>query len=86
MIQALSDRIFVRLCPFEAEKKTLILPETALPTDTANTGEVISVGELVTSVQIGDKIIFHPFDELATPDPAIVVIREKSLLGRWDKV
>lgn len=81
MIQALSDRIFVKLEQVENDSSPLILPETALNPSTANEGIVLSVGEHVHTVKEGDRVIFHPFDELATPDPDIVVIREKSLLG-----
>ena len=59
----------------------IILPPTALNKQKANVGQVVAVGEKVTSVTVGDEVMFHPFDELETPDPSLVVIREKSLLA-----
>ena len=83
MITPVSDRIFISL---EAEKSTspLIQIKQMLSPSKANQGTVIAIGSAVKSVQKGDKVLFHPFDELETPDPNIVVIREKSLLARID--
>ena len=83
MIQPLFDRIFIRLK--KENTSSLILPEEGLNMYTANQGIVVAVGEKVNSVQAGDEVIFHPFDELPTFDPDLVVIREKSLLGKINK-
>lgn len=79
---AISDRIFIRL---EAPQKSLSgLILTNNPERTM--GIVESVGPLVTAVQPGDKVLFHVFDELPTYDPDVVVIRQNSLLGRFEPI
>ena len=76
------DRIFIKLKQEKSTPETgIILPPTALNMQKANVGQVVAVGEKVTSVTVGDEVMFHPFDELETPDPSLVVIREKSLLA-----
>ena len=76
------DRIFIKLKQENSTPETgIILPPTALNMQKANVGQVVAVGEKVTSVTVGDEVMFHPFDELETPDPSLVVIREKSLLA-----
>ena len=77
MIKAITDRVLVRLEPPKEESK--IIFDTPLASRV--TGVVESVGEKVSSVKIGDKILFHVFDELPTLDKDLVVLREKSILG-----
>lgn len=79
---AVSDRIFIRLEQPKAQAGGLILTEEPVRT----IGIVESVGPLVHSVQAGDKVLFHVFDELPTYDKDVVVIRENSLLGRFKAV
>ena len=79
-MKPLTDRIFIRL-ENKYEKTPLIFKPFSLDKQRANIGVVEEVGQLVTSVKKGDKVMFHPFDELETPDEDIVVIREKSLLA-----
>ena len=78
--RAIGDRVFIRL---EAkENKTtggLYLPETSETDRTI--GIVESAGEKVTVVKVGDRVLFHIFDELPSNDPDVVVVRENSLLG-----
>ncbi len=74
------DRVFIRLD--KAEKKTeggIILTENH--EDEKTIGVVESVGEEVTCVKAGDRVLFHVFDELPTYDPDVVVVRQNSLLG-----
>lgn len=75
---AVSDRIFVRLEQEESKSGLVFLSDEMRP---RSIGVVESVGPLVTSVQIGDKVLFHAFDELPSYDENVVVIRENSLLG-----
>ena len=76
---AVSDRIFVRLdLPEKGNIITLHTPQTR------TIGTVESIGPLVRSVQVGDRVLFHGFDELPTYDENVVVIRERSLLGRFE--
>lgn len=77
--QAVSDRIFIQLDEPDSSSK-LILTDQKRP---RNRGTVISVGPLVDSVEVGDRVLFHMFDELPTYDENVVVIRENSLLGRF---
>lgn len=82
MVKAVMDRIFIRL---EKEKKTsggIILAETIETPRTV--GIVESVGDEVTSVKVGDKVLFHVWDDLPTYDPDVVVVRESSILGVYD--
>ena len=79
MFKAVSDRIFVRL--EQKTKASIMLPDEKRYTDR---GVVESVGERVSGVKAGDKVIFHLFDELPLPEDGLVVIRQKSLLGIWE--
>ncbi|MBQ0114200.1 MAG: hypothetical protein KBT03_13805 [Bacteroidales bacterium] len=76
---AIMDRVFVRLEPLATSKGGIILPETAI--NERNIGVVESIGSDVKSVKVGDKVLFHTFDDLPTYDPDVVVVRESSLLG-----
>ena len=78
-MKPVGDKIFIKLK--EDKKSSLILSPFALKKNKANQGEVLAVGDLVHSVQKGDFVMFHPFDELETPENDIVVIREKRLLA-----
>ena len=83
MINALSDRVFIRLEP----DNTTTTGGIILVDDyhhCRNVGVVESLGNLVTSVKVGDKVLFHKFDELSTPDPNLVVVRENSILGVYE--
>ena len=80
MVKAIMDRVFIRL--EEKKKKTeggIILTDDA--EEERNIGIVESIGEKVKSVKVGDKVLFHKFDDLPTYDPNVVVVREYSLLG-----
>lgn len=78
--RAVMDRVFVKL---EEEKLTtdggIILTSEYGAERTI--GEVVSVGEKVGSVKVGDKVLFHVFDELPSYDKDVVVVRESSILG-----
>lgn len=76
------DRVFIRLEKHETTKGGIIIAETV---DNPRTiGIVESVGEEVKSVKVGDKVLFHVFDELPTYDPDVVVVRERSILGVFE--
>lgn len=80
MVKAIMDRVFIRLEPVKADG--IIIPDDVK--NPRNIGIVESVGEDVKSVKVGDKVVFHCFDELPTPDRDLVVVREFSLLGIID--
>lgn len=83
MVKAIMDRVFIRLDDRKtATQGGVFLPETA--DIHRNIGVVESVGSDVSSVKIGDRVLFHIFDELPTPDPDIVVVRERSLMGVFE--
>lgn len=82
MVKAVLDRVFIRLEQKEKTASGLILVESI---ETPRTiGIVESVGPDVESVQLGDKVLFHVFDELPTYDPDVVVVRENSILGIFE--
>lgn len=82
MVKAVMDRVFIRL---EAEKTTkggIILTDSV---DNPRTiGVIEGVGPEVKSVNVGDKVLFHVFDELPTYDKDVVVVRENSILGIFE--
>ncbi|MBE6454702.1 MAG: co-chaperone GroES [Alphaproteobacteria bacterium] len=83
MLKAIADRVFIRLTPEDDKTSSHII----LIDDyhhNRNIGMVESIGSDVSSVKIGDKVLFHIFDELPTPDKDIVVIRESSILGVFE--
>lgn len=82
MVKAIMDRVFIRLDKKTAIAGGILLPETVVNERT--TGVVESVGEEVTSVRPGDRVLFHIFDDLPTYDPEVVVVRESSLLGKFE--
>jgi len=83
LIRAIMDRVFVKL---PAEKATtdggIILCDGF--ENQRTTGEVVSVGKDVKSVKVGDKVLFHVFDELPMPEKDIVALRENSILGVFE--
>lgn len=77
------DRVFLRLEPKEEKQGSLIVLENYQ--QSRNIGTVLSIGENVKSVKVGEKVIFHDFDELESPESDVVVVRERSLLGVIDE-
>ena len=82
MVKAIMDRVFIRLDKEETTKGGIILADTI--ENPRTTGVVESIGEDVKSVKVGDRVLFHCFDELPTYDPDVVVVRENSLLGVFE--
>ena len=80
MYKAIKDRIIIKLD--ESIKSKFLLCDTELCNK--NSGVVISVGDDVKSVKAGDHIIFHLFDEIALPEKDLAVVREKSVLARFE--
>lgn len=77
MLKAVADRIIVKLD--ESAQSALIMPDAEF--NTRNSGVVLSVGDRVSLVRPGDRIVFHLFDELPLPEEGLAAIREKSVLG-----
>lgn len=82
MVKAIMDRVFIRLLKEEKTKGGIILAETI--ETPRNIGIVESVGKDVDCVEVGDKVLFHTFDELPTYDNDVVVVRQNSLLGVFE--
>lgn len=80
MLKAISDRIIIK--PEKNEQSKILFNRQ---NEFVNSGIVISTGDKVKDVDIGDKILFHRFDELPLPDDGLMVIRQKSLLGIYEK-
>ena len=81
MVKAIMDRVFVKLDKPE-NVGGIILPEDVQ--NPRNIGRVVSVGPEVQSVKVGDRVVFHHFDEVPVEVPTvddIVAVREFSLLG-----
>ena len=80
-LSAIMDRVIIRL--ENTEKQTeggvLLTDEGKKP---KTIGIVQSIGEDVGSVSVGDKVFFHVFDELPVLEEGVVVVRERSLLGK----
>lgn len=81
MVKAVLDRVFIRLDKKEQKTKAGIILTDALKSE-KTIGKVEGIGpDVKADIKIGDKILFHVFDELPTYDPDVVVVRESSLLG-----
>ena len=80
-LSAIMDRVLIKL--EEQDEKTkggvLLTDEDKKP---KTIGIVTSIGEDVRSVSVGDKVFFRVFDELPALEEGIVVVRERSILGR----
>ena len=83
MIKAIKDRVFIRLQP-QAEKTEGGVLLTAAEETPQTTGVVEGIGPEVTAVKVGDKVLFHMFDELPSYDKEVVVLRENSILGVFE--
>ena len=77
-MQAIMDRVFIQ--PDEKKKGVIMLEDD----EETKSGIVVSVGELVKSVHVGDHVIYFKWDDLPVFD-GIVALREKSLLGIYEK-
>lgn len=80
-----TDRVVVRLEP-RAEKTDGGIIVAGGIEKPRTVGVVEGIGPEVTAdVKIGDKVLFHCFDELPGIDDEVVVIRDNSLLGVIDE-
>ncbi|MBQ8481601.1 MAG: hypothetical protein IJ532_03620 [Alphaproteobacteria bacterium] len=80
MYKAIKDRIIIKLD--ESVKSNLIIANSELYEK--NSGVVLSIGNDVKCVNVGDHIIFHLFDEIALSEEGLAVVREKSVLARLE--
>lgn len=68
------DRVFIK--PDEKKQGLIIIQDN----DETKTGVVISKGDEVKSVKVGDRVIFFKWDDLPALD-GLIAVRENSLLG-----
>lgn len=83
MVKAITDRVFIRLdSKPTATEGGIFFTDDYRPERTI--GIVESIGPEVKGIKIGDKVLFHIFDELPTYDPNVVVVRQNSILGVFE--
>jgi len=82
-IQAIMDRVIIRLDKQKEKSEGGVILTTDDIKNVRNIGIVESIGSDVKSVNVGDHVVFHAFDELPTllDDPDLVAVRERGLLG-----
>lgn len=81
MLKAIEDRLIIK--PDKPLPNKLIIDN--IENNYINQGIVQSIGDKVTWAKIGDYVVFHRFDELPLPKDNLVVVRENSLLGKYEK-
>ena len=74
MQKAIMDRVFIK--PDEKKQGLIIIQDN----DETKTGVVVSIGDEVKSVKVGDRVIFFKWDDLPALD-GLIAVRENSLLG-----
>lgn len=79
MYKAIKDRLIIKPDKTDLSQIISIEPRKII----TNQGIVKSIGDMVTLAKVGDKVVFHCFDELPLPTEDLVVIREKSLLAKY---
>lgn len=79
-LQTIMDRVLIRLDETKHHTAGGIMLTDAAETK-RNIGTVENIGADVRSVKVGDRVLFHTFDELPALEENMVVVRERSLLG-----
>ncbi len=59
-MNAVADKIFVKILKKTKSKGGIILPDTVTQAEPQNYGLVLSIGEKVEGVNVGDIVMFHP--------------------------
>lgn len=78
-MKAIADRVLLELQEKPDQTCGILLPDNFQTVKTV--GKVLSVGKNVTSVDVGDVVLFHAFDELPTLKKNVVAVRERSILA-----
>lgn len=82
MVKAIMDRVFIKLDAPETKSGIILTDDIRQP---RYIGRVVSVGERVKSVKVGDHVVFHVFEDVPVNAPTeekdVVAVREYSLLG-----
>ena len=94
MIKATSDKVIVEFLKREITKGGIIVPEQAI-IDPQGYGKVLSVGEEVTTIEIGEYIVFHPMGgmdmvfekklfKVLKYDEVYGIIEDKELISQFE--
>jgi chaperonin GroES len=83
-IQMLHDRVMVRPIKDKGERRSasgIVIPATAELKLRLAWGEVCGIGQHVRTVKAGDKVLYHPDDQLEVDinDEVYLVMRERDL-------
>lgn len=83
-IQMLHDRVMVRVVQGAGERRSnagIVIPATAQMAKRLVWGEVYGVGNHVRQVKVGDRVLFHPEDQLEVEvqGQTYLVMRERDL-------
>lgn len=83
-IQMLHDRVLVRPSDDEGERRSsggLVIPATAEVAQRLNWGEVLGLGNNVRHVQVGNRVLYNPEDQMEVEihGEAHLVIRERDI-------
>lgn len=74
MQKAIMDRVFIK--PDEKKQGAIIIEDTSR----TKTGVVVSVGDEVKSVKVGEHVVFYDWADLPALD-GVLAVREGYLLG-----
>jgi chaperonin GroES len=83
-IKMLNDRILVKLGKDEGERRTtggILIPATAQMAKRLVWAEVVAIGPVVRSAEIGDRVLFSPDDryEVEVQGEDLIMLRERDL-------
>jgi chaperonin GroES len=83
-IKMLSDRLLVRVGREEGERRStggIVIPATAQVAKRLVWAEVVAIGSMVRSVQLGDRVLFSPEDryEVEVGGDDFLMLRERDL-------
>lgn len=83
-IQMLHDRVMVRVVGEDGERRStggIVIPATAQVAKRLTWGEVYGIGNLVRTVQVGDRVLFSTEDqyEVEVHGTAYYVMRERDI-------
>jgi chaperonin GroES len=83
-IKMLNDRILVKLSKDDGERRTtggILIPATAQMSKRLVWAEVVAIGPVVRSAEIGDRVLFSPDDryEVEVQGEDLIMLRERDL-------
>lgn len=83
-IQMLHDRVLVRISSEDGERRSsggIVIPATAEMARRLTWGDVLGVGNNVRNVNVGDRVLFNPEDQLEVEiqGESYLVMRERDI-------